>query len=145
MKTFYDFIEDEKIRNTNFEINENLGVGARLLGLIPRTISAIGGGLKLLGRNAPEIAGGALAGASAVSNLGTNDSSKSLAGADSENEIENILSSKIKESEKLLKSKLETHFKNFSINLSTNLNKIIKTNMEEFKKKIDTALADFIA
>lgn len=68
-----------------------------------------------------------------------------LAGADSENEIENILSSKIKESEKLLKSKLETHFKNFSINLSTNLNKIIKTNMEEFKKKIDTALADFIA
>lgn len=75
MKTFYDFIEDEKIRNTNFEINENLG--ARLLGLIPRTISAIGGGLKSLGRNAPEIAGGALAGASAVSNLGTNDSSKS--------------------------------------------------------------------
>ena len=108
----------------------------------------------LEGRNRSELfreavrlyfAGGALAGASAIGNLGTNDLSKSLAGADSENEIENILSSKIKESEKLLKSKLETHFKNFSINLSTNLNKIIKTNMEEFKKKIDTALADFIA
>jgi hypothetical protein len=143
MKTFYDFIEDEKIQNTNFKINEN--VGARLLGLIPRTISAIGSGLKSLSRNAPQIAGGALAGASTIGNLGIDALGKSLADADSESEIENILSSKIKESEKLLKSKLETHFKNFSINLSTNLNKIIKTNMEEFKKKIDTALADFIA
>jgi hypothetical protein len=141
MKTFYDFIKDRKIQSANSEINEYAG----LVGAIPRVASMAGNTFKSLGKYLPSIGAGASIAASAAKDVAVDALSKSLLDADDESEVEEILTTKIKEAEKLLKNKLETHFKNFSINLSTNLNKIIKTNMEEFKKKIDTALIDFIA
>ncbi len=132
MKTFKEFIRNKETDS----VNEN----------IARIIPSIASGAWNLGKN---IAGKAFeTGKNIAGAVGTgiaiNSISDLFKNADTPEEAEEILKDKIEKEEKEFRANMETNLKNFSLSLSNNLTKTVKTITDEFRKKVDASIREFM-